>query len=65
MASLLLFAFALLAAINVVASSEDVGISWAKIQISPDILCSVPHGDFRVNIYEHAENNQITPNPRK
>ena len=65
MASLLLFAFALLAAINVVASSEDVGISWAKIQISPDILCSVPHGDFRVNIYEHAEINQITPNRRK
>ena len=39
--------------------------SWAKLQISPTELCSMPYGSFRVNIYEHAENHKATTPPAR
>ncbi|XP_046653802.1 uncharacterized protein LOC124344330 isoform X2 [Daphnia pulicaria] len=41
-------------------SDESSSSSWAKLQISPSELCSMPYGNFRVNIYEHANNNKAT-----
>ena len=41
-------------------NSTDSNSSWAKLQISPDSLCSMPYGSFRVNIYEHAYNQKST-----
>ena len=34
--------------------------SWAKLQISPDTLVSMAYGNFRVDIYEHANNHKST-----
>jgi hypothetical protein len=39
--------------------------SWAKLQISPSELCSMPYGSFRVNIYEHANNHKTTTPPTR
>jgi len=34
--------------------------SWAKLQMSPTAIGSVPYMDFRVNIYEHSANRRNT-----
>ena len=46
-------------------NSTDSNSSWAKLQISPDSLCSMPYGSFRVNIYEHAYNQKSTTLPTR
>lgn len=38
---------------------------WSKLQISPDSICSMPFGNFRVNIYEHSENSAFLENPAR
>jgi hypothetical protein len=37
--------------------------SWAKLQISPDDIGSMPYGNKRIKIYEHAANqrNYVAP----
>lgn len=32
--------------------------SWAKLQISPDNIFSLPYGNFRINVYEHSANQR-------
>ena len=54
-----LIAFLLLC-VGVFCQSDESTSSWAKLQISPSELCSMPHGSFRVNIYEHANNHKAT-----
>jgi hypothetical protein len=39
-------------------SNESSSFSWAQLQISPNGLCSMPYGSFRINIYEHTNNQQ-------
>ena len=42
------------------ASQQDDGVSsWAKLKISPDVLGSMPYGNFRIDIYEHSSNQRI------
>lgn len=36
----------------------DVEESWAKLQISSNVLGSMKYGNFRVNVYEHAANSR-------
>jgi len=33
--------------------------SWAQLEISPEIVGSVPYTSFRINIYEHARNTKM------
>ncbi|XP_046654269.1 uncharacterized protein LOC124345538 isoform X2 [Daphnia pulicaria] len=54
-----LIAFLLLC-VGVFCQSDETTSSWAKLQISPSELCSMPHGSFRINIYEHANNHKAT-----
>jgi hypothetical protein len=45
--------FAILVLVSTVNSQSDempLSSSWAKLQISPSELCSMPYGSFRVNI---------------
>jgi hypothetical protein len=44
------------------AGQPDISVSssWAKLQISPDTLVSMAYGNFRVDIYEHANNQKST-----
>lgn len=60
MKSLVLFAAQLLATV----CGQD-SPSWTKLQISPNELCSMPFGSFRVNIYEHAENSKLSTLPAR
>ena len=40
--------------------------TWAKLQISPDTLCSLKYANFRVTVYEHSDNKKsTTPNRNK
>ena len=32
--------------------------TWSTLRISPNELCSMPHGNFRVSVYEHADNSK-------
>jgi hypothetical protein len=54
-----LIAFLLLC-VGVFCQLNESTSSWAKLQISPSELCSMEHGSFRVNIYEHANNHKPT-----
>jgi hypothetical protein len=55
------FVFLVLIITNGTKSNEmNSSSSWAKLQISPSELCSMPYGSFRVNIYEHANNHKTT-----
>jgi hypothetical protein len=36
----------------------DSSSNWAKLQISPNIVGSVPYGNFRINVYEHSANQR-------
>ncbi len=38
------------------ASNSSFSSSWSTLQISPKQLCSMPYGNFRVSVYEHADN---------
>lgn len=58
--SLLLFTL-LLAYVN--ASENSASTSWTKLNISPVSLCSMPYGNFRVNIYESSQNHLSTTIP--
>lgn len=40
-------------------SDFDNSSSWAKLQISPNTLGSMPYGNIRVSIYEHSDNKVI------
>nr|CAH0111139.1 unnamed protein product [Daphnia galeata] len=60
--------FAILVLVYTVNSQSDempLSSSWAKLQISPSELCSMPYGSFRVNIYEHANNHKTTTQPTR
>lgn len=46
-------------------AAEDSSSSWAKLQISPSELCSMPYGNFRINIYEHAHNPKSNQSEKK
>jgi hypothetical protein len=37
-------------------TGDDGDSSWTKLQISPNSIGSMPYGDYRINIYEHAAN---------
>ncbi len=54
-----LIAFPLLC-VGVFCQSNETTSSWAKLQISPSELCSMPYSSFRINIYEHANNHKAT-----
>ncbi|XP_046654273.1 uncharacterized protein LOC124345613 [Daphnia pulicaria] len=54
-----LIAFLILC-VGVFCQSDESTSSWAKLQISPSELCSMPYGSFRINIYEHANNHKAT-----
>lgn len=62
MARLALFASLLL---TIVCSSDNATLTtvWEKLRIIPNELCSMPYSNFRVNIYEHANNRMETTNP--
>ena len=48
----------------VIVSSDNATLTtWEKLRIIPNELCSMPYGNFRVNIYEHANNRMETTNP--
>lgn len=49
--------------LNCVWASEYSTSSWANLQISHNALCSMPYGDFRLNIYEHSINQRPTTSP--
>jgi hypothetical protein len=46
------FAILVLVSSTVNSQSDEMPLSssWAKLQISPSELCSMPYGSFRVNI---------------
>jgi hypothetical protein len=46
--------------VGVFCQLDESTSSWAKLQISPSELLSMPYGSFRVNIYEHANNHKAT-----
>lgn len=47
--------------LTTVSSSDNfLTSSWAKLQISPDTLGSMPYGNFRVTIYEHSDNKKTS-----
>nr|CAH0100531.1 unnamed protein product [Daphnia galeata] len=50
---------------TVISGQPDISASssWAKLQISPDTLVSMAYGNFRVDIYEHANNHKSTTTP--
>ena len=63
--SCLLF-LAICATVSLVISGQpdiSVSSSWAKLQISPNTLVSMAYGNFRVDIYEHANNQKSTTTP--
>jgi hypothetical protein len=39
--------------------------SWAKLKISPDTFSSMEYGNFLIEIYEHADNNQKSSDSQK
>jgi hypothetical protein len=39
-------------------SEKPVTSSWAKLEISPNTLNSMEYGNFRIEIYEHANNHR-------
>ncbi|XP_046637878.1 interaptin-like isoform X1 [Daphnia pulicaria] len=39
--------------------------SWAKLKISPDTFSSMKYGNFLIEIYEHANNNQKSSDSQK
>ncbi|XP_046462426.1 uncharacterized protein LOC124208629 [Daphnia pulex] len=59
------YAILVLAITNSSQSELPSSSSWAKLQISPSELCSMPYGSFRVNIYEHANNHKTTTPPTR
>jgi hypothetical protein len=50
---------------TVISGQPDISVSssWAKLQISPDTLVSMAYGNFRVDIYDHANNHKSTTAP--
>ena len=44
---------------------DDPSSSWSTLRISPSELCSMPHGNFRVSVYEHADNGRSTSERHK
>ena len=43
---------------GVCSPSERSASSWSKLQISHRVLVSMPHGNYRINIYEHLDNDK-------
>ena len=36
---------------------DDNGDDWNQLEISPNVIGSVPYRNYRINVYEHATNN--------
>ena len=43
----------------------SVPSTWAKLQISPKPIASMPYSNFRVNIYEHFDNRKTSTVPNR
>ncbi len=41
-------------------AASDESSSWARLQIGSNAMASMPYGTYRINIYEHANNNNPT-----
>ena len=39
-------------------NDDDSDGGWSKLEISPNVIGSVPYSNFRINVYEHAANNE-------
>ena len=45
--------------------SPGISPSWTALHISSNEICSMPFGNFRVNVYEHLDNQKAAPNRKR
>ncbi len=46
-------------------SSPGASSSWAKLKISPETFSSMEYGNFRIEIYQHVNNQKAIANQKK